>query len=356
MKSSTLGERTERKGRLMLERYGSITRLGWLSATLLLACSGSVVKGVGEVEGGAGKAADAKGETAGSTAIAGGTSAGVGGGDQGPSVEPSNGGSSTSGGSGGAAGARPAGCDETTPPFCVDNDIYVCRSNGSQVLQKGCPIGRHCAVSGDTADCQSNLCAPGTTACIGNQIGTCSTDGASVSPVTHDCAGQGLVCNSANACAENAVDEFGPADKAYTGKTTTLSANVVDVYSDRLLTQIDAKLRLSAATQGAWVVYELVGSEYVLRLDQVVNFPAGDDTYDSGELAFELQAGHRYAFGVYLGAGGCYDSTSPSNDQLSFGKVLGASSSGGGDYHDTSELFPNYAQQFAMHISTAPLP
>lgn len=111
----------------MLKEYGSITLLGWLSATLLLACSGSYVKGVGEVEGGAGKGADTIGETAGSAAIAGGKSIGAGGDSGSPSVEPTSGGSATtSGGSGGAPVEPPEGCDETTPPFCVDNDIYIC--------------------------------------------------------------------------------------------------------------------------------------------------------------------------------------------------------------------------------------
>ena len=217
---------------MMLKQCGSITLLGWLSATLLLACSGSYVKGVGEVEGGAGKGADTKGETAGSAAIAGGKSISAGGDSGSPSVEPSSGGSATTSVGGGAPVEPPEVCDETTPPFCVDNDIYTCRSNGSHVLQKGCPVGRHCAVLGDTADCEPNACEPGMPACIGNQTGKCGKDGISVSPVVADCAAQGLVCNPANACAEDAVDELGPAEEAYCGKSNTVSANVVDVYSD----------------------------------------------------------------------------------------------------------------------------
>ena len=163
------------------------------------------------------------------------------------------------------------------------------------------------------------------------------------------------LCNAGNTCAEDAVDELGPAEEAYCGKSNTASANVMEVYSDRLLTQMEATLKLGVATQGAWVVYEFVGVEHVLRLDQDMQFTAGDHNYDSGELDFELHAGHRYAFGIHLDRGCCYDSTAPGSDLLSFGKVIGASFGGGGDYHDTNELLPNYGEQFAMRISTAPL-
>jgi len=70
---------------------------------------------------------------------------------------------------------------------------------------------------------------------------------------------------------------------------------------------------------------------------------AGDHSYDSGDLEFELHAGHRYAFGIHLDRGCCYDITGPGSDLLSFGKVIGASFGGGGDYHDTNELFPTTA-------------
>ena len=323
------------------------TQLGWVSCALVLgACSGTRIKEVGDLpassgSGGGGGDADSGGSDN-QTSMSGAGS----GGDVGAAGSPV-----------GGMGGAPA-CDEHAPAYCVGNDIYTCRANGTQVLDKACPVGRHCAVAGAVAECATNLCAPEAHACVENRLGVCGADGASFSSVTDDCAAQGQVCDSGGACSDSAVDTLGPAgDATFSGKANSTSGNVIDVYSDRVVTGMQARLKLEAPTQGAFVIYELVGSKYVLRVDDVGPFePAADAVFSSHALNFKIYAGRRYSFAIYLATGACFEKQAADTDVVSFGHVLGSAFSGGGDYHDTDEFVANFGAQFDMRISTAPAP
>ena len=166
------------------------------------------------------------------------------------------------------------------------------------------------------------------------------------------------MCDSGGACSDSAVDTLGPAgDATFSGKANSTSGNVIDVYSDRVVTGMQARLKLEAPTQGAFLIYELVGSKYVLRLDDVSAFePAADGVFSSHALNFKIYAGRRYSFAVYLATGACFEDDAAKTDMVSFGHVLGRSFNGGGDYHDIDELVPYFAAQFDMRISTAPAP
>ena len=131
------------------------------------------------------------------------------------------------------------------------------------------------------------------------------------------------------------------------------SANVVDVTSSRVLREITATLQIAKRTSAAWVIYEEVGEQYVLRMDRATKLDPADGVFSSGPFEFVLHAGHRYAIGIYLNVGACYASEAPETDQLSFGTVVGMSFGGGGDYHDVNEIVPIYSEQFAMSLYTS---
>jgi hypothetical protein len=337
-----------------------LTQLGWASCVLVLgACSGKTrIKDVGDLPASSGSGG---GDSGGSDSKSSMSGAGGGGhvGTAGSSVGGTGSGGhvGTAGSSAGGTGGAPA-CDHETPAFCSGNDIFTCRANGTQVLDKACPVGRHCAVVDAVAECAANLCAPDADACIENRLGVCGADGASLSSVTDDCAAQGQICNPARACSDSAVDTLGPAgDSTISGKGNSISGNLIDVCSDRLITSMQARLKLDAPTQGAFLIYELVGGKYVLRLDDVGSFePAADAVFSSHALNFKIYAGRRYTFAIYLATGACFENQAAETDVLSFGHVLGSSFSGGGDYHDADEFGPGFGAQFDMRISTAPAP
>jgi hypothetical protein len=151
------------------------------------------------------------------------------------------------------------------------------------------------------------------------------------------------------------VDTLGPAESTpFADKRNTVSANVVDVTSPRLLRGIEATLLITKRTSAAWVVFEELEDQYALRLDEPTKLDPGDGVYRSPPLSLMLEADHRYAFGIYLNAGACYLSDAPETNELSFGTVAGTSLNGGGDYHDVTDIVPGYGQQFAMQLYTSP--
>jgi hypothetical protein len=155
-------------------------------------------------------------------------------------------------------------------------------------------------------------------------------------------------------CEGCTVDVLGPADEVlFAEKHSTVSANIVAVASERVLRKIEATLQITKRTSAAWVVYEEVDGQYVLRVDQATKLDPSDGVFSSEPLEFPLQAGHRYAFGVYLNVGACYENDAPESNELSFGNVVGMSFGGGGDYHETHELVAIFGSQFAMRLFTS---
>jgi len=173
---------------------------------------------------------------------------------------------------------------------------------------------------------------------VGEGGGGGSTDGPHVTPSCGDCT----------------VDVLGPAEKVeFSDKHASISSNIVDVTSTRVLRKIEATLQITERTSAAWVVYEEVAGAYVLRLDLPTKLDPADGVFDSMPFEFELQAGHRYAIGIYLNVGVCYGSDSPESDELSFGKVAGSSFAGGSDYHNDWDFVSLYGSQFAMNLYTS---
>jgi hypothetical protein len=70
-------------------------------------------------------------------------------------------------------------------------------------------------------------------------------------------------------------------EAAKRGQLSRAHANVVDATVDRVLTQMEATLEITQRTSAAWVVYEEVGSQYELRVDQATKLDPGVPIFGS---------------------------------------------------------------------------
>jgi hypothetical protein len=197
------------------------------------------------------------------------------------------------------------------------------------------------------------VCTSGQIACLGNQVGTCASDGLSLAAVTEDCAANGQVCDESQACSASVVDAIGVGlgVQKHPLKLGMILADLIDVDMPRVITKLEAHLDLVSEAELVWLIYEWDGAEYRLRAEDSTMESAGDAFFGSGSLSYELQPGKRYAVGVYTVApdSSYYTDDAPTQRTLSFGAVRGGNISGGYDYRDGSEFQPfNYQPQLRV--------
>lgn len=216
---------------------------------------------------------------------------------------------------------------------CKDNGIWRCDYSGFlNYLLEQCPTDSSCLATGSTASCSPNPCSAGESACIGNQIGTCGTDGRSLKTVTDDCAGGKTVCTQDLTCAKSAIDVLGVAENAENDGAGTVVGNVIDVLSARKLDDFSLNLVLPSARELRWVVFEQVGDNFVARIDKVVANQTGTGYFTSPALNYGLKAGKRYLLAVVFNGGSssiAYTDNVPFNTQASFGVLAGRFATGG---------------------------
>jgi hypothetical protein len=208
--------------------------------------------------------------------------------------------------------------------FCKDGNIYYCDFNGPY-LNQTCDTETACKALGSDAMCAPFACSPASSACLGNQIGTCASNGQSLSQVSTDCATASNVCTADLKCAKSATDTLGVAENAEAFPSSQLVGDVVDIYSTRKLTELQMQLVLAGPRELRWIVYELTGQSFVAKIDKIVSAAAGAGFISSGPLSFTLTAGKRYVLGVVVSGGDAidyYDSV-PFPGKVSFGTVLG---------------------------------
>lgn len=210
--------------------------------------------------------------------------------------------------------------------FCKDGDIYQCSYNGlSFYLASDCGVDARCVSTNQGVRCVPYDCSPGFKACLKNVVGTCADDGTSLSNVKEDCAATGQVCSSASACALSAVDTLGVAEEIQSYPANQVFGNVVDVLSNRRLTQLDASLVLAGERDLRWVVFEETNGNFVAKYDKLVKDQTGSGYASSGALDYELKAGRRYLFAVAVTQGGAapYYDQAPWSPAISFGRMVG---------------------------------
>ncbi len=209
--------------------------------------------------------------------------------------------------------------------FCQGRDVYYCQTGAPPYVAETCYDERPCKASGGSAACTPRACTPSAKACIDNQVGTCAAGGASLASVTDVCAKSATVCTADFKCAASATDTLGVAENIEVIYSGSLVATAISVSSTRTLSELQAQLVLAAPRELRWVIYELVGSTYVAKVDKLVSSVTGSGFLSSGPLTFQLVAGKTYLFGVAVSGGDAvrYYDTAPFSQNVSFGTIIG---------------------------------
>jgi hypothetical protein len=240
--------------------------------------------------------------------------------------------------------------------FCFEGDVHVCDNYGiaGQEL-KPCPDTAPCAeITPDQFDCRGRPCLPGASACLGNAVGVCATDGQSLSQVTTNCAALNQVCNTSANCIATAVDGAGLAEEVEPLGSSTFLGNIIDVSSNRLLTELAVNLLLEAPRDLRFVVYEKKEQSFEVICSEITANNVGSAFFSTTALSCALEAGKRYAVGVVLlvGEGYHYYDAEPYNGGLSFGTALGSTSNG----YSVTMFFDLYPTHLYRQRLTTELP
>jgi hypothetical protein len=251
--------------------------------------------------------------------------------------------------------------DPICEPFtsvCADSLFKVCLESGlAYSAPSACDGDRHCLDLGDYDQCIPNACQPGTTVCLGNQVGVCASDGQSLSQVTLDCPAQGEICIDV-LCGWSVGDGLGQRAGHGNSVNGVVELLMVDVHTDRTLLALTSFLDLTTRSTIHWLVYESGSAGYELVLDTTTTAPAGNEGVGTDPIAnplnLPLRAGKRYVFGMSVsGKGYFYRESTLGGHELSFGRVYG-SNAFEGDYHTLpANLDPN-DYEIAFDIQTTP--
>jgi hypothetical protein len=213
--------------------------------------------------------------------------------------------------------------------YCTGNDVMYCQDGLSSYTSSFCPSDTLCKVTAGSPACVPYACSPGLKSCIANQVGTCAADGMALSLVKQDCAATDEVCTSETACGPSATDTVGAAEELSVVGDGQVFGDVIDVQSNRKLTQLEANIVLAGSRNLRWVVYELVDGYFVSRYEAVVLNQSGAGYFSSGAISYTLKAGKRYLLAVAVTGGGLapYYDALPWQPEVSFGLVKGGVSS-----------------------------
>ncbi|MDF3070328.1 MAG: hypothetical protein K0R38_5929 [Polyangiaceae bacterium] len=250
------------------------------------------------------------------------------------------------------AACKPKVC-EGYGAFCKNGDIYQCSGGLSSYLSTDCGTDARCSSTTQGVRCAPYDCSPGFKACLKNAVGTCAEDGASLSSVKEDCAAAGQVCAGVSACAASAEDATGVAEEIQSYPENHVFGNVVDVLSNRQLTQLGTGLVLAGERDLRWVVFEETNGYFVAKYDKLSKNQAGSGYFSSGALDYNLKAGGRYLLAVVVTRGGAaaYYDQAPWPKFVSFGRIAGGIAT---TYATT--LYsgnPDSQRSFALNVTTA---
>jgi hypothetical protein len=129
---------------------------------------------------------------------------------------------------------------------------------------------------------------------------------------------------------------------------------ILDVHTDRTLTELAAHLDLATGGEVDWLVYEYENGGYDLKHQDTTQVEAGDATFASHPLDVQLNAGHRYVFGVRVAAqGSFYLQVVYASRRLTFANVVGAKGYDG-DYKNLPNYLDPNDYESQLRITTAP--
>jgi len=242
---------------------------------------------------------------------------------------------------------------ETYTYLCKDGDIYYCDYYTQPTVSQYCLSDSACKEIDGSFACVPLPCSPGEKSCLENKVGTCATDGGSLSSVSDDCTVAGNVCNSAGTCVESVAETLGTAENGENVESSYLIGDAVEMDSNRKVIEIEANLVLAAPRELRWVIYEQSGTTFVARIDKIVSNQSGTGFFSSGPMSYTLKAGKRYLLAVAVSGGNAvafYDAA-PWNLNLSFGNPLGRV----GSYYASTISADYYYQEYLyqMRVTTA---
>jgi hypothetical protein len=240
--------------------------------------------------------------------------------------------------------------------FCKDGDIQQCYDSLNYQKSTECGSEARCVSTQSSISCQPYRCQPGGSGCLGNVAGECSEDGESIAKVSQNCGTSGQVCLLGGACAASAIDTLGAQEDLATQYEGNFVGDVIDVYSSRTLTEIQANIVLASPRTLSFAVYEYTGPyNYVSRLAQnVVKDQTGSGYFSSGAMSLALEAGKSYLVVVSATGGGFapYLDAAPWEPLVSFGRARGALS---GTYGQTVYAYAyDTGRVFDFKLTTAP--
>jgi hypothetical protein len=237
--------------------------------------------------------------------------------------------------------------------LCKTGNVYYCDFEGPYLAQQCDPDTACKALGTSQAFCAPLACSPASSACLGNQIGTCASDGKSLSQVTNDCTATASVCTTDLKCAKSVTDTVGVGESAETFPTSYVVGDVIDVDSARKLTELATQLVFVGQRDLRWVVYELSAQNFVPKFDKIVSVANGNAGFiGSGPLSFQLAAGKRYLLAVVITGGDAIDyvDSLPFAGKLSFGAAVGRVVTSYPGTFDVFSVDPNYLSQ--MKVTT----
>ena len=256
----------------------------------------------------------------------------------------------------------PRTCTENTY-YCSGMDVYYCNSDQPPTLISHCPDTQGCLALPGAQDPQSGsngaLCAPlpcaaGAAVCLQNQLGTCATDGASVTQVTTDCAAGGNVCTSDGKCAASVMESLGIDESVQPAYADYFAGDVIAVTSTRKLSGLGTWLVFQTTRQLRWVLYEQTSSSFVAKIDKVVTVASSTGLVAApDDFTYTLQAGKAYLLGVVVSGGGATLTTDTAPfPQPSFGTLLGSVDS---TYMSTYSYLDSFSTEgvFQLQVTTA---
>ncbi len=193
-------------------------------------------------------------------------------------------------------------CDRASDP----TGMYVmhCQASGAMALPElTCNGTEHCDV--ESAACVANVCYPGSSACDGETLGTCTEDGAGILEPGEDCAAQGLVCSLAGACADQDISRVSGVADRITVDAGYLAANEFFAHSSRTLTAIEQDgAPPDGTTPGTseltFFVYQADSADDDMSLifQKTVTADDASEFQRSGEISVPLAKGKYYAMGM----------------------------------------------------------
>jgi hypothetical protein len=218
-------------------------------------------------------------------------------------------------------------CEPNTD-FCASGNIQHCSASGAGfTLAQYCLSETYCQdLSGGGAQCRDKLCVTGATGCLGEDYGTCSSDGVTLAAGFDDCDGAGEVC-SLKGCAASAVDDLGGTSDVQSLSTGTVAFDRIHVRTSRKLVEMAAYLSLPSTRTLRWTVYSGGYYDWALIHDQMTTGD-GAEVHSSGAMDLTLSADKDYLVGVSVTGGSfaSYNSPVVGTQLLSFGSTSGSGS------------------------------